>query len=241
MRSRRLLLLAAGVGGAAIVAVVLILVASSGSSNSTTTTTPATASPDAGSSAAGTNPVSLFAGIPQHGDTLGKASAPATLEVFEDPQCPYCRDWSVNTLPTIVRDFVRPGKLKLVYRGIGILGPGSQPGLRAIFAAGLQNKLWNLADALYDVQGAENSGWITNGVIRGAAKAAGARSSAILAATSSKAVAAALGKANSAALAYRVPGTPAFVVQRPPALPQALNVTSLSPDSFSAVLSAALQ
>lgn len=51
----------------------------------------------------------------------------------------------------------------------------------------------------------------------------------------------ALAKANGAALAYGVPGTPAFVIQRPPALPQSLNVTSLSPEAFSAELTAALQ
>ena len=94
-----------------------------------------------------------------------------------------------------MRDFVRTGKVRLVYRGIGIIGPDSQPGLRAIFAAGQQNKLWNLAAALYDVQGAENSGWITDAVIRSAANAAGAKPAAILAAASSKAVTAALARA----------------------------------------------
>ena len=48
---------------------------------------------------------------------------------------------------------MRPGRLKLVYRGIEIIGPNSQPGLRAIYAAGKQNKLWNLADALYRAPG----------------------------------------------------------------------------------------
>ncbi len=232
MRSKRLLLLAGAVGGAAVVAVVLILVASGGSSSATTTTVPTTST---------STPVSVFAGVPQRGDTLGRADAPATLVVYEDPQCPYCRDWSVGTLPTIVRDFVRPGKLKLVYRGIGILGANSQPGLRAIFAAGQQNKLWNVAAALYDAQGVENSGWITTSVIRDAATAAGANAAAILAASPSNAVSADLAAANQEALKYGVPGTPAFLIKRPPALPRPLNVTSLSADTFSAELAAALQ
>ncbi len=235
MGSKRLLLLAAAVGGAAVLALVLILVASSGSSTSTTTTESTTTTP------AGATPVSLFAGIPQHGDTLGKASTPATLVVYEDPQCSFCRQWSVETLPTIVRDFVRPGKLRLVYRGIGIIGPNSQPGLRAIFAAGQQNKLWNLASALYDRQGGENSGWITDSVIQEAAASAGANAAAILAASPSKAVTADLARANNEALENRVPGTPAFLITRPPSLPRPLAVTSLAPGPFSAVLTAALQ
>ena len=41
-----------------------------------------------------------------------------------------------------------------------------------MYAAGQQNKLWNMAEALYERQGAENSGWITHAVIRSAAREA---------------------------------------------------------------------
>jgi protein-disulfide isomerase len=240
VQRNRLLLIAAAVGGAAALAVVLILVASGGSSSkeATSTTTAQVVQADT-SAAAGSSDV--FAGIPQRGDTLGRASAPATLTVFEDPQCPYCRQWSVDTLPTVVRDFVRTGKLRLVYRGIEIIGPNSEPGLRAIFAAGAQNKLWNVASALYDVQGEENSGWITDGVIKSAAQSAGASGSAILAASPSKQVTAALAASGKDAVTAQVKGTPTFVLQRPPSLPQQLSVTSLDPQTFTAALSAALR
>ena len=77
-----------------------------------------------------------LAGIPQKGDTLGRAAAPVTIQVFEDPQCPYCKEWNVDTLPSVVKDYVRTGKVKLVYRGIKIIGPNSEYGLRANYAAG---------------------------------------------------------------------------------------------------------
>ena len=121
----------------------------------TTTTSPA---PITGPAAI----AALFAGIPQHGDTLGNPSAPVTMVVFEDPQCPFCDEWSLDTLPTVLDQFVRTGKVKLVYRGILIIGPNSVAGLRAIVAAGRQNKLWNMNEALYANQGKENSGWITS-------------------------------------------------------------------------------
>jgi protein-disulfide isomerase len=228
------LLIAAAVGGAAVLAVALILVASSGSSSKATTTVSTDAS-------APTSPISLFAGIPQKGDTVGKAGAPATMLVFEDPQCPYCQQWNLDTLPSVVDQFVRTGKLKLTYRGIAIIGPNSIKGVRAVFAAGAQDKLWNFSDALYEVQGEENSGWITDDVILSAARSAGADGAAILAASPSKTVTAQLAQANSEAGTYQVRGTPTFVLEQPPALPQQLNVTSLEPGPFTAELQAALQ
>lgn len=233
MKSRRVLLIAAAVGGAAVVAVVLILVASGGSSKTTTSV-----STDGSGS---TGSTALFAGIPQQGDTVGKASAPATMLVFEDPQCPYCAQWSLETLPTIVDQFVRTGKLKLTYRGIPIIGPNSIKGLQAVFAAGQQDKLWNFSEALYGMQGQENSGWITDDVILSAAKSAGADGAAILASSSSNAVTAQLAQATNEAKGYQVRGTPTFMIEQPPAMPQQLNVTSLDPGVFSAELQAALQ
>ncbi|HEY7396688.1 MAG TPA: thioredoxin domain-containing protein [Gaiellaceae bacterium] len=239
MKSRRLLVLGAAIAAAAVVAVVLIVVATSGSSKPkpAATTTAATGGGGGGPS----GPTALFAGIPQHGDTLGRADAPASMLVFEDPQCPYCQEWNNDTLPAVVDQFVRTGKLKLVYRGIAVIGPNSVKGLRAVFAAGQQDKLWNFSDAMYQMQGEENSGWITNEAILGAAKASGANGAAILAASPSKAVTAQLRLAATEAQTYQVQGTPTFVIEQPPSLPQQLSVTSLEPDQFTADLQSALQ
>jgi protein-disulfide isomerase len=231
MDRNRLILVAAALGGAALLAVVLILVSGSGSDSATPTTTATTTPPVQG----------LFAGLPQQGDTVGKAGAPATLVVYEDPQCPYCRNWNVETLPTVIDQYVRTGQLKLVYRGVVIIGQDSVRGLRAIYAAGLQNKLWTFADALYAHQGAENSGWITNAVILQAATEAKADGQAILAAMGSAAVDAELVKAQDQAKADQLQGTPTFIVERPPALAQQLNVPGLDPASFMPSLAAALQ
>jgi protein-disulfide isomerase len=230
----RLILVAAAVGAAALLAVVLILVA--GKSSSTTTTTNATGTTTTAATAA-----SLFAGIPQQGNMLGKASAPGTLIVYEDPQCPFCRQWNVQTLSTVVNQFVRTGKLKLEYRGVVIIGPDSVRGLRAIDAAAKQNKLWNLVDALYARQGAENSGWITNGVILAAAKDAGANGQAILAGMGASSVNATLNTWQKQAMADQLKGTPTFVIARPPAVSHQLPVQGLDAATFVAALTAALQ
>ena len=237
MNRNRLILVAAAVGAAALLTGVLILVAGKSSSSTAATTTTATTLRTATTRPA----ASSFAGIPQQGDTLGRASAPATLIVYEDPQCPYCRRWNLETLPTVVADYVRTGKVKLVYRGVVIIGPDSVRGLRAIYAAQKQNKLWSLVEALYNHQGVENSGWITNPTILAAASEAGANGKAILAAMGSPAVTAALKTAQTQASADQLRGTPTFIVARPPALQQELNVTGLDPASFIPSLSAALQ
>ncbi|HEX4678655.1 MAG TPA: thioredoxin domain-containing protein [Gaiellaceae bacterium] len=229
MNRNRLMLVAAAVGAAALIAVVLILVAGNKKSTAPPTTT-TTASP-----------LRSFAGIPQHGTTLGKASAPATMIVYEDPQCPYCRSWNASTLPTVIDQYVRTGKLKLEYRGVVIIGPDSVRGLRAIYAAAEQNKGWSFADALYGHQGVENSGWITNSVILAAAREAGADGQAILAAMGSSKVSAALTTAQKEATADQLQGTPTFIIVRPPALAQQLTVAGLDPGSFMPSLSAALQ
>jgi protein-disulfide isomerase len=233
VKRNRLILVAAAVSGAALLAVVLILVAGKSSSSTAATTSPTTATTKTAAS--------LFAGIPQHGDTLGKASAPVTLIVYEDPQCPFCRNWNVDTLPTVIDQFVRTGKINLVYRGVVIIGPDSVRGLRAIYAAAKQNKLWNVADALYARQGAENSGWITNGVILAAARDAGAKGPAIVAGMGALTVDAALNAAQKQATADHLQGTPTFIIQRPPAVAQQLPVPGLDPASFVSALAAALQ
>jgi protein-disulfide isomerase len=231
----RLLLLGAALGAAAVVVVVVILVAGTGK-NSAAEQTTTTASTQTTPAAKNT-----LAGVPQAGDTLGKASAPVTLAVFEDPQCPFCRQWNVDTLPTVVDTYIKTGRVKLVYRGIDIIGPNSIPGLRAIYAAGEQNKLWSMVEELYRRQGEENSGWITPAVIRSSAVAIGADPDKLVAAAKSPAVTAKLLAAAKEANASAVQGTPTFLVSRPPGLPQQLSLTGLDPATFTAALDAALQ
>jgi protein-disulfide isomerase len=227
VQRNRLLLLAGAALAAVIVVVVLIVALGSGSGSTSATTV---SSPPTGSS---------LAGIPQHGDTLGKPSATA-LVVYEDPQCPFCREWNVGTLPSVLTQYVRTGRIKLVYHGIEVIGPNSVKGLRAIYAAGQQNRLWNMVDALYARQGDENSGWITDAVIRSAAKDAGADPDAILKASSSAAVTAQLQQSAREANQASVQGTPTFVVQRPLAAPQQLQLSGLDFGAFSSALDAVL-
>jgi protein-disulfide isomerase len=231
----RLLLLASAAGAAAVVVVVLVLVLGTGGTKS------ASAPPTTATGVSKPEAVAAFAGVPQHGAVLGKATAPATLTVFEDPQCPFCRQWNIDTLPTVVDRYVRTGRLKIEYRGIVVIGVNSVAGLRAIYGAAPQNKLWNLNEALYERQGEENSGWITLPVIRDAAREVGADPAKVIAAADSKSVTRALNETARLQKEDHVNSTPTFIVQRQLGTPVELQVAGLEPDQFTPSLDAALQ
>jgi protein-disulfide isomerase len=59
------------------------------------------------------NKISALAGIPQSANALGQPAAPITLAYFADLQCPYCRDFSLEVLPSIIERWVQTGKLRI--------------------------------------------------------------------------------------------------------------------------------
>ncbi len=60
----------------------------------------------------------LLGGIRQRGSTLGDPSAPVTVQYFADLQCPYCRLFTLRVLPSLIRTYVRSGKLQIVFRSV---------------------------------------------------------------------------------------------------------------------------
>jgi protein-disulfide isomerase len=116
---------------------------------------------------------SLLAGIPQSGNTLGNPRAPVTLEYFGDLQCPFCRQFTLTALPSIIRRWVRDGSLKIQYRS-----EQTATTQAAVFkfqqlaalAAGQQNKMWDFIELFYHEQGEEDSGYVTEKYLQGLAQ-----------------------------------------------------------------------
>ena len=108
---------------------------------------------------------SLFAGIEQQGGALGSPEAPVTLVEYADLQCPYCAQWARETLPALVDEYVEAGKLRIVFQGLAFIGPDSDKALRTAIAAGQDDHLWDVVHGLYASQGAENAGWVTDGLV----------------------------------------------------------------------------
>jgi protein-disulfide isomerase len=205
-RRRRLSRLGAVLAAAAAIVAVLVAVSASGSGTKTASRT----------AVAGTSQTAAtLSGIPQHGLTLGSAKAPVRVIEFADLQCPFCRDYSLSSMPQLIRDYVRPGKVRMEFRSLAFIGPDSVSAARVAQAAAQQNKLWNFVDLAYHNQGKENSGWATDALLRRLAGAVpGLDVNRAFAARDSAAVTAQLNAANALANAKGVQSTPTFLVGR---------------------------
>jgi len=176
---------------------------------------------------------SLFAGIEQHGAALGSANAAVTLVEYADLQCPYCAQWARDALPTLVEDYVKPGKLRIVFRGLAFIGPDSDKALRTAVAAGENDHLWDVVHGLYLNQGHENTGWVTDELVAEiAASAPGLDGPALLDRRWDRAIASEIKRAAHAAQAAGVTGTPAFQVGQTGGRLELVRVDSLGPDGI---------
>jgi protein-disulfide isomerase len=151
----------------AVIVVIVAIVVSGGSSGSGSSSSPSSG----GSGTAATT--ALFKGIPQKGLTLGRASAPATLIEFADLQCPFCGEYSNHALPTVVKDYVRTGRLRYQLEVRSFLGPDSVKAAGAAAVAAKQNRLYQFADLFNRRQQEENTGYVTTSFLRGIATGAG--------------------------------------------------------------------
>jgi protein-disulfide isomerase len=115
----------------------------------------------------------LLSGIPQSGATLGSPSAPVTMTYFGDLQCPVCRDFTVNGgFPSLVKNEVRAGKVKVVYRAFQTATPDATTFATqqaAALAAGKQNHFWDFTELFYHQQGQEGTGYVTESYLDGIA------------------------------------------------------------------------
>ncbi len=161
-----------------------------------------------------------------------------TLVEWADLQCPYCRQWTVDAFPTLVRDYVRPGKLQIVFSGLAFLGPDSSRTLRVALAAGLQNRLWNVVDAFYRLQGVENSGWASDAFLRDVvASVPGLDSARLFAEANSDAVGQAMTHTAQEGDRAKVTGTPTFDLGSTGAKTfERFNPRDLSATSFTAAI-----
>lgn len=63
---------------------------------------------------------------------IGDKDAPVTIVEFSDFQCPFCARFHQETLPSIMKDYVDTGKVKIVYRDFPLsFHPGAQPAAEA--------------------------------------------------------------------------------------------------------------
>jgi len=86
--------------------------------------------------------------------TKGRPDAPVTVYEMADFQCPACRMFSVNVLPTLEREFVETGKVRWVFINLPLtsIHANAMAAAEVGVCAGRQGKFWTTHDLLYRQQ-----------------------------------------------------------------------------------------
>ena len=92
---------------------------------------------------------------------LGNPNAPITILEWGDYQCTYCYKFHQNSLNVIYEDYIKTGKVKLVFKDFPLNGEDSILGAQATHCANDQNKFWEFHNELYNNWKGERTGWIT--------------------------------------------------------------------------------
>lgn len=95
---------------------------------------------------------------PDTGDTrtMGRADAPVAIYEMSDFQCPFCRRYALETLPTIEREYIATGKVRYTFINFPItqLHPNAVPAAELGVCAARQGKFWPMHNLLFETQDA---------------------------------------------------------------------------------------
>jgi protein-disulfide isomerase len=92
---------------------------------------------------------------------MGNINAPITILEWGDYQCTFCYKFHQNTLDIINEDFIKTGKVKIIFKDFPLNGFDSKLAAEASYCAQDQEKYWKYHDELYKNWGGEKTGWIT--------------------------------------------------------------------------------
>ena len=90
---------------------------------------------------------------------IGDSNAPITIIEFSDFQCPFCAKFHIQTLPKITEEYIKKGKVKLVFRDFPIQSIHSNAWIASTAAecANEQGKFKEMHDKLFENQNEWNS------------------------------------------------------------------------------------
>lgn len=92
------------------------------------------------------------------GRSVGVATAPVTVEIWADFQCPYCGIFTHGVEPTLLRDEAARGLALVTFRDFAFLGQELVDAAVAARCADRQAAFWTYHDLLYASQHGENQG-----------------------------------------------------------------------------------
>ena len=90
---------------------------------------------------------------------LGNPNAPITMVEFGDYQCTFCSKFFHETENSIITNYVKTGKVKILFKDYIILGQDSMNAANAAHCANDQKLFWEYHSMLYNNWAGENTGW----------------------------------------------------------------------------------
>ena len=88
---------------------------------------------------------------PLAGRVRGSAAASVTVYEMSDFQCPYCRDFALNTFPTIDAAYVATGRVRWAFVNFPLtsIHHNAVPAAEVALCAAQQGAFWRVHDLLY--------------------------------------------------------------------------------------------
>lgn len=87
---------------------------------------------------------------------LGDPNAPITIIEYSDFQCPFCRRFYYNALPSIKKEYIETGKVKFVYKDFPLvvhpLAQSAAEAAKCVRKQGGDEAFWKYHDKLFDNQ-----------------------------------------------------------------------------------------
>jgi protein-disulfide isomerase len=84
----------------------------------------------------------------------GDSTAKVWIVIVSDFQCPFCRQWHDEVFPSIVREYVESGRVRLAYVHLPLGNhQNAFPAAEAAMCAGVQGRFWEMHDAIFRTMG----------------------------------------------------------------------------------------
>ena len=139
---------------------------------------------------------------------LGSSRAPLTIVEFSDFECPYCRLFHEEVLPSLQREYIDTGLVRFIHKDLPLpFHRQAKPAAAAARCASEQNRYWDLYSAFFNQQSCLEC----KGVV-GIAESINLNTSALRACMERKATETLITTNRSEAELHNIRATPTFVI-----------------------------
>jgi protein-disulfide isomerase len=158
-----------------------------------------------GDTAGGREPVIDLKGVP----ALGPDAARVALVEFSDYECPFCIRHFQQTMPRLVTDYIKTGRIRYAFRDwpVASLHPESIRAHEAAHCAAEQNRYWEIHPRLFGPSGSHSSDRLL-----GLAQDVGLDMKAFSACVESRRSDTAIRQTSQMAVEFGATGTPTFFI-----------------------------